>query len=97
MIREIRTLYVALIIMVSRKIYYWARNNEEKAVLSFQDNFTQDIRFNPPPESIPSGQSSYERLFTTLRCYYDFSFDTTWPEFLFEALFLFGTVSTAWQ
>ncbi|RNA28818.1 hypothetical protein BpHYR1_048386, partial [Brachionus plicatilis] len=53
MIREIRTFYVALIIMVSRKIYYWARNNEEEAVLSFQDNFTQDIRFNPPPESIP--------------------------------------------
>ena len=94
MLRAFRTLYVAFVFMVSRRIFLWTGEHKREVVLNFDDN---DIQFNPPPIPSLSNQSFNQGLLTHIRDYYDHLSYLSWPSFVYEAMFLLGTISTAWQ
>lgn len=93
MLNSFRTLYVAFIIMVSKKIFLWCGKDRREIVL----NSDEAIQFNPPSKPTPSNQSFEQGLLTDQRNYYNHLSYLPLSSLGCEVMFLLGTKSTAWQ
>ena len=72
-----RTMYFAIVYIVSRKIYHWADEIREE----------EKILFNQPEQPELKNQTIYDSVVSFFLNYYDHLSYITWPSFLYEMMF----------